>query len=163
MLEVPPTATAGKVRGAYRRLAGRHHPDRVQAHTADADAATARMAAINGAYELIHDGPLRHHPIARPFDPDVVFVQGYVDEALRRARAERQMPRVQTIVGFAGLGVFVVLFVLPKVYHAGFSYQAAALIAVTLVAAAFLLRRTDDQDLPVGGLIDLLHLLRLFH
>lgn len=48
-LEVAPTASAGEIRDAYRRLARRHHPDRAVERDATA------MARINEAYRVLGD------------------------------------------------------------------------------------------------------------
>lgn len=50
VLGVARDASAGDIRGAYRRLARRHHPDLTQ----DPGAA-ARFANITRAYEVLHD------------------------------------------------------------------------------------------------------------
>jgi molecular chaperone DnaJ len=48
-LGVEPTASAGEIRDAYRRLARRHHPDSAEQRDATA------MATINDAYRVLGD------------------------------------------------------------------------------------------------------------
>lgn len=52
ILGVPPGATAEELTAAFRALAKQAHPDTA----GDTPAATARMAAINGAYESLRGG-----------------------------------------------------------------------------------------------------------
>ena len=47
------------------------------------------MAAINDEYRLIKDAPLRHHPVSSRSDPDLTWADADLDDAVRRARAER--------------------------------------------------------------------------
>lgn len=79
VLNVAPDAADTVIAAAYRALARRHHPDRA------GEAATAAMARINRAWEMIgtpaareaHDARLRRplvatgpgHPSAPPIDP----------------------------------------------------------------------------------------------
>src|SRR5687767_13478453 len=60
VLGVTPGASAGEVAAAYRRLAKAWHPDR------RGDAAMARMAEINVAYELLRAGEAQDHRRPRP-------------------------------------------------------------------------------------------------
>jgi molecular chaperone DnaJ len=52
-LGVAPTASAGEIRDAYRRLARRHHPDSAEQRDASA------MARINDAYRVLGDSGRR--------------------------------------------------------------------------------------------------------
>ena len=65
LLDVPVDASAGTVRSAYLRAVRLWHPDRFSGDPALEHRATARMSALNGAYALIADAPLRsfHPPI----------------------------------------------------------------------------------------------------
>lgn len=89
VLEVEYSATAAEIRRAYRRLAQHAHPDRYPSGSDEQHGATARMAAINDAYRLIREAPLRHHPVSARTDPDAVWADTDLDHAVRRARAER--------------------------------------------------------------------------
>ena len=54
VLGVARTATAGEVRAAYRALGAKYHPDRHQGNPLE-ELASAKMAEINRAYELLSD------------------------------------------------------------------------------------------------------------
>lgn len=62
VLGLAPTADANEVRRVYRMLVAEHHPDRLIAKGVPEElvkVATARMAAINGAYSQINRRPAR--------------------------------------------------------------------------------------------------------
>lgn len=54
VLGVPRTATAAEIRAAYLALGARYHPDLHQGNSLR-ELATAKMAEINGAYEVLSD------------------------------------------------------------------------------------------------------------
>ncbi len=54
VLGVPRTASADQVRAAYRTLGARYHPDRHQGNPLE-ELASAKMAEINRAYEVLSD------------------------------------------------------------------------------------------------------------
>ncbi|MEO8214763.1 MAG: J domain-containing protein, partial [Myxococcales bacterium] len=54
VLGVPRTATAPEIRAAYLALGARYHPDLHQGNSLR-ELATAKMAEINGAYEVLSD------------------------------------------------------------------------------------------------------------
>ncbi|MFL5303942.1 MAG: J domain-containing protein [Polyangia bacterium] len=58
VLNVARTATAAEIRAAYLSLAARYHPDQHQGNPLE-ELASARMAEINDAYELLSDGARR--------------------------------------------------------------------------------------------------------
>ena len=58
ILGVLPTAEDVVIQAAYRALAQRYHPDKLQDLRADA---SARMAEINEAYRILSDTGLRAH------------------------------------------------------------------------------------------------------
>ena len=58
VLNVARTATAEEIRAAYLRQAARYHPDRHQGNPLE-ELASARMAELNRAYELLSDRPRR--------------------------------------------------------------------------------------------------------
>ena len=58
VLGVARTATAEEIRAAYLRLAARYHPDQHAGNPLE-ELASARMAEINRAYELLSDRPRR--------------------------------------------------------------------------------------------------------
>ena len=58
VLNVARTATAEQIRAAYLRQAARYHPDQHHGNPLE-ELASARMAEINRAYELLSDRPRR--------------------------------------------------------------------------------------------------------
>lgn len=98
----------------FKRLAREHHPDRYPAGSAEQQQATERMTALNAAYRLVREAPLRHHRIstgARAEDP---WTDDELDAAVRRARSDLAMSRGIS-VGLSLLGLALCLFVLPVV------------------------------------------------
>jgi DnaJ-class molecular chaperone len=61
VLDVELTASEAAIRARYRELALRHHPDMHQHGSRAQEEAAARMAAINAAFNLIRDAPLRDY------------------------------------------------------------------------------------------------------
>jgi hypothetical protein len=157
-LEIDVKASAADVRRAYRRLARIHHPDRVPANAPDHARATARMAAINAAYHLIQDAPLRHHPISRGSDWERTFTDTQLEEALRRGRQHRRMQHVWSAVAFTGSCLVMALLALPILRGAGVSYPASALVILACAACMFTLRRTLDPFLADDLLLDVVRL-----
>jgi hypothetical protein len=135
------TATPRDAQRAYRELARRNHPDRFPADSPEHEEATSRMAAINAAYQLARHAPLRHHPIARGSDPDLVFTQSHTDEALRRARGVQRVEHVIRVVAWVALGAFLSFGMVPLLGAAGLSFAASLLVAMACAAAAMAVSR----------------------
>ena len=57
ILGVAPTASEAEIRAAYRALVAKYHPDRHQGNPLE-ELASAKMAEINRAYEILSD-PVR--------------------------------------------------------------------------------------------------------
>ncbi|HMC76498.1 MAG TPA: J domain-containing protein [Vicinamibacterales bacterium] len=144
-------ATVRDARRAYREMARRYHPDRVPPGAPGRGEATARMAAINRARALVHDAPLRHHPITRGSDPDALFTQADTDEALRRARGAHRVDVAVTTVAYVAMHVILMVVLVPVLHLAGASYAAAFGIALLIAAAAFAARRSIDPVTAVDG------------
>jgi DnaJ domain len=83
------SADSAAIRHAHKRLAKRHHPDRFPVGSAEQQQATARMAAINDAYGLIREAPLRHHPVSNPPEPPIPSTDTELDDAIRRTNQRR--------------------------------------------------------------------------
>jgi hypothetical protein len=135
LLEVEHKASPAEVKRAYKRLAQQHHPDR---QAADRRSATERMAAINAAYQLVRDAPLRHHRVstgARPYDP---WTDAELDAAIRRARHDRTLATIINVVTMLML-FFVPLALLGPGLMS--SPLEAILIAFVCVALAILISR----------------------
>lgn len=56
ILELDRGATRRQIRGAYRRLCRRYHPDRFANDTAKSRTATELLIEINRAYEILTEG-----------------------------------------------------------------------------------------------------------
>ena len=123
-------ADSSEIRRAHRRLAKLHHPDKQSAGSPPQPEATARMAQINDAYRLVRDAPLRYHRVSRAADPDVPWTDVELDEAIRRARVNRNVDLGMT-VGLVFLAVIAVPLLLSGISRAG-SLPAPLLIALTL-------------------------------
>ena len=161
LLEAEHTASSGDLRRAYRRLARTHHPDRVPPNSPEHRQATTRMAAINAAYDLIRDAPLRHHPMSRPSDPDLRYTQAHVDEALRRARDVRWVDAVVGGVAFSVLCLLALLTLVPVLSRAGVSYPMILVIVGITVATVWFGRRWVDFFVALDGVVALLRLLQM--
>jgi hypothetical protein len=153
------TATSRDAQRAYRELARRHHPDRVPADSPGHEDATSRMAAINAAYQLARHAPLRHHPIARGSDPDLVFTQDQTDEALRRARGAQRVERVMTAVACVVVGAFLCFCLMPVLGAAGLPFGVSLLIALGCAAIAIAVRRSLDPFAAMHGFAALVRVL----
>jgi hypothetical protein len=152
-------ATARDARRAYREMARRSHPDRIPSGAPGSDEATARMAAINCAYELVRDAPLRHHPISRGSDPDAVFTQADTDAALHHARGAHRVDVAVTAVACAAMYVVLIFVLVPVLHLAGLPYAAAVMVALLCAAGAMAARRSIDPLTAVDGVAVLLRVL----
>ena len=97
LLGVEYSADPSEIRRAHRRLARQHHPDRFPAGSAEQQQATTRMAAINDAYRLSRDAPLRHHRVSQAADPDTAWTDQELEDAIRRAKASRRFDTGMTV------------------------------------------------------------------
>jgi preprotein translocase subunit Sec63 len=61
LFDVELSASASAIRARYRELALRYHPDTHPHGSSSQQQAAARMAAINAAYALIRNAPLRDY------------------------------------------------------------------------------------------------------
>ncbi len=97
VLGVEYSADPSEIRRAHKRLVRQHHPDRYSAGSAEQQQATARMAAINDAYRVARDAPLRYHRVSQAADPDTAWSDTELDEAVRRAAAVRKVDLTITV------------------------------------------------------------------
>jgi DnaJ-domain-containing protein 1 len=134
VLGVEYSADSSEIRGVHRRLARLHHPDRSPAGSPEQQEATVRMAQINDAYRLVREAPLRYHRVSSASDPDTPWQDAELDEAIRRARTNRDVDLVITI-GLVVVALFIVpIFVsslTPAVARTG-SFQMPLAMALTL-------------------------------
>jgi preprotein translocase subunit Sec63 len=138
LLELDHSASPADVKRAYKRLAQQHHPDRQAAGTADQRGATERMAAINGAYQLIRDAPLRHHRVSTGARPDDPWTDAELDAAIRRARQDRSVATAINVVTMLVLFFVPMLLLVPSVIS---SPLELTLLAFVCVALAILISR----------------------
>jgi curved DNA-binding protein CbpA len=156
LLGLDHAATPRQARRVYRAMARRHHPDRVANNAAARDEATARMAAINDAYDLVRDAPLRHHPVSRGSDPDFRFTQAHTDEAFRRARAARRVELVVTAAARVAMYAILIVVLVPLLHAAGLPYTAAVVVALLCAAGVKTARRSIDPSMAANGIAALL-------
>ena len=97
VLGVDYAADSSTIRQVHRRLAKQHHPDKFPAGSLEQQQATARMAAINDAYRLISNAPLKYHRVSKASDPSTPWTDGELDAALHRAQVNQQFDRWMSV------------------------------------------------------------------
>jgi hypothetical protein len=139
VLGIDHSANPGDVRQAYKKAARQHHPDRHPPGSPAQREATARMAVINAAYQLVRDAPLRHHRVSTRSNPDEPWSDAELDEALRVARNERVFSTVLSVVGVITFSLVVPWLVVSIANQAGMppqvSYLGATIIYLVGVTA----------------------------
>jgi hypothetical protein len=136
LLGVEYSADPAEIRRGHRRQARLHHPDMYPAGSAEQQQATARMAAINEAYQLARDAPLRYHRISRAGDPDRVWTGSELDEAIRRAKAARTVDHMMTVALFVVYIVVVPFLMWSLVPALPVLGQMPVMIALSLMSAS---------------------------
>jgi hypothetical protein len=135
ILEVKYAANPLDIRKAYKRKARAHHPDRLPAGSPEHRQATERMAAVNAAYQLIREAPLRHHRISTGAQPDDPWTDDDLDAALRRSRMDTVLSRgICVALAVAGFGIY--LFFLPAL--SGWHAAAGPVVGMMVVLLAYL-------------------------
>jgi hypothetical protein len=99
------------IRKAFTQQARAHHPDRFPPESPEQQHATQRMAAINVAYQLIRDAPLRHHRVSTGARPDDPWTNDELEDALRRSRRDVVRSRWGVPAVLSALGVAFYLLV----------------------------------------------------
>lgn len=130
-------ASRPDVAKAYRRQAREHHPDRYPAGSAEQQQATERMTAINAAYQLVREAPLRHHRVSTGARADDPWTDQELDAAIRRAQSDIVVSRGIS-VALSALGLGLCLFVLPRLRLPG-PPLVVGLVGITLGWLACLL------------------------
>jgi DnaJ domain len=148
------------IRKAYRRLAREHHPDRYAAGSTGQQQATNRMVALNKAYELVRDAPLRHHRVSTGADPDRPWQDAELDEALRLARLDRVIAYALAVVLILGTAVFVRWFIPALIGNGTGGALPLAMIPVTFVYLIVARRLTYVRVWKVSAIVGLLTELR---
>jgi DnaJ-domain-containing protein 1 len=136
LLGVDYSADAADIRRAHRRQARHHHPDMFPAGSVEQQQATARMTAINEAYQLARDAPLRYHRISKATDPDTVWTDSELDEAIRRAKAARAVDHMMTVALFAVYVVFVPFLMWSLIPALPVVGQIPVMIVLSLISAS---------------------------
>ena len=156
LLAVPYTASAAEIRDVFRDQARQHHPDKFEAGSSAQRQATQKMAALNAAYHLIRDAPLRYHRISTGARPDDPWTDDELDAALRRSRSDRGRSKVVP-VALSALGIIVYVLISVVGQSAGWSIAAAAIGFVVIWAAYFMAAQTG-AGLQIWRLIDIFKL-----
>jgi DnaJ-like protein len=145
-LEVPCSASSQEIRRAHRHLVVHDHPDLHHAGSEDHRNAMARMAAINDAYELVRDAPLRLVDLRVGSALDATWRDHEIDDAIRRGRADRLM----RAIGLTGLAMLVaVALTLPLGLRLdrggalGFHYFSLVVPAAFGLVAAVVVNRVE--------------------
>ena len=130
------------IRKAFKDQVRAHHPDRFPSGSSEQREATGRMAAVNAAYRLIHNAPLRYHRVSTGSRPDDAWTHDELHAAVMRAQREAALSRIAAgalstlgvalywfgpgrLLGwhptnvFAGFLVLIAAFVLAAQTHTG--------------------------------------------
>jgi DnaJ domain len=108
-LEVPCSASPQEIRRAHRHLTLHDHPGLHRAGSEDHRNAMARMAAIDDAYEIVRDAPLRLVDLRFGSGIEATWQDHEIDHAIRRGRAGRLVRDVGITAGFVLLAAAVAL------------------------------------------------------
>ena len=155
LLEVDYSASPVEVRRAYKQAARKHHPDRHAAGSPQQRQAAETMVAVNAAFELIRNAPLRHHRVSNPVDVDSPWTDGELDDAIQQARIDRVTARVANLV----IGVVLILSPWLIARLAGYELGVRSLLAITSPLAVLALAGTRGGR-SLGAALDFLFLFR---
>lgn len=128
-LEIDARASATAIRQRYRELATRYHPDKWPHASQEQASASARMAEINAAYQLIRDAPLEDCVLPEETIPEPT-TEEQRDERIREVHA-LDLAVERTLRFAAGAGVGLLLGV--SLYQRSMMGQMSALVLVPLV------------------------------
>ena len=93
VLGVAYAANPPDIRSAYKRRVRTYHLDRFPAGSSEQREATERMAAVNAAYRLVRDAPLRYHRVSTGAQPDEPWTDEEFQAALRRTQIDHAVSR----------------------------------------------------------------------
>lgn len=155
LLDVEYSADPLQIRRAYRRLARDHHPDRCPAESTEQQRATHRMVALNKAYELVRDAPLRHHRISTGADPYRPWQDAELDEALRLARLDRIIAYGLALALILATGIYMRWFLPALVLeHPGWALPLAMVpVVLYLIVARRLTYVRARSTQTIAGLL----------
>jgi hypothetical protein len=92
------------------------------------------MAAVNAAYRLVRDAPLRYHRVSTGARPDDPWTDDELQSAIRRTRIDHAVSRrIGVALGGFALAIFFILRPMIAAAHP----TAAPLLGVALCWAAF--------------------------
>ena len=159
VLGVERTATEAEIRAAYRKLGAKYHPDRHQGNPLE-ELASAKMAEINRAYEILSDPARRaafdrggfgagasHRASAGPAEPGGSAAAGPGTEAGRRVlQVDAVLSLIPLVIRFGGvlvrLGAVLVRELLEgAALLRGTPFAAAAVVLVAAVLVGALIRK----------------------
>ena len=148
-LEVPCSATPGEIRRAHRHVMINDHPDLHPAGSEDHRNAFARMSAINDAYALVRDAPLRLVDIRGGSGLETLWRDHELESAIRRGRADRIVRGIGLAAVFALVAVALSLPLALRLDRAalfGFDRYALVVPSVLGLAAVGLSRWFDRRS-----------------
>jgi hypothetical protein len=144
VLGVDYSTDSAAIRQAHKRLAKQHHPDRFPIGSAEQQRATAHMAAINDAYGLIRDAPLRYRQVSTASDPTTPWSDTELDDATGRGRMNQEVDRSSMVRDVENVDrwvtvALVILVVVGTIFMSrlALSKTRAALAVVHVPRAAF--------------------------
>ena len=137
LLGVEYGASPLEVAKAFKRQARAHHPDKYPAGSPEQQQATGRMTALNAAYRLVRDAPLRHHRISTGARADDPWTDDELEVAVRRSQSDVVVSRGIS-VALSALGVGLCLFGFPTRWLSG-SPLVVALVGFLLGWVVYLM------------------------
>jgi len=145
VLGVARTATAAEIRAAYRALGAKYHPDRHQGNPLE-ELASAKMAEINRAYELLSD-PARR----AAFDRGAAGGGGFSRHPTASGAADAGAPGPSSRASRRLIQIVALASLLPLVLRfGGLILRALVAIGRELVEAAAVLRGTPAAAAAVA-------------
>jgi hypothetical protein len=154
VLGVEYTASPLDIRKAFRLQARQHHPDRFPPGSPEQHQATQRMTALNSAYQLVRDAPLRHHRISTGARPDDPWTDDELDAAVRRSRSDVALSKgIGVALSALGVGLYLLVVARPSGWH-----LAHPIVGVLLFWAMYFLAVQTPAGLHLWRIIDLFHL-----
>jgi hypothetical protein len=140
-----------EIRSAFKHRVREHHPDKFQAGSSAQQQATQKMAALNAAYHLIRDAPLRYHRISTGTRPEDPWTDDELDAALRRSRTDLAVSRALP-VALSALGI--IIYVLLIGWPTGWGV-AGPFIGLAVIWMAYFMAAQTSLGLQIWRVIDI--------